>query len=61
MGGDCLNTGCVPSKAMIRSSRIAALMRRGDEFGVHAENVRVDFARVMERIQEVIADIAPHD
>jgi pyruvate/2-oxoglutarate dehydrogenase complex dihydrolipoamide dehydrogenase (E3) component/uncharacterized membrane protein YdjX (TVP38/TMEM64 family) len=61
MGGDCLNYGCVPSKAMIRSSRIAALMRRGDEFGVHAENVRVDFARVMARIQEVIADIAPHD
>jgi len=61
MGGDCLNYGCVPSKAMIRSARVAALMRRGSEFGVHAENIRVDFAHVMERIQHVIAEIAPHD
>ncbi|MGN8158009.1 FAD-dependent oxidoreductase [Salinisphaera sp. SWV1] len=61
MGGDCLNYGCVPSKAMIRSARVAALMRRGAEFGVHADNVRVDFAEVMARIQRVIAEIAPHD
>lgn len=61
MGGDCLNYGCVPSKAMIRSARIVALMRRGGEFGVHADNVHVDFAQVMARIQRVIAEIAPHD
>ncbi len=61
MGGDCLNYGCVPSKAMIRSARVAALMRRGGEFGVHADNIRIDFAQVMERIQKVIAEIAPHD
>jgi pyruvate/2-oxoglutarate dehydrogenase complex dihydrolipoamide dehydrogenase (E3) component/uncharacterized membrane protein YdjX (TVP38/TMEM64 family) len=61
MGGDCLNYGCVPSKAMIRSARLAALMRRGDEFGVRADNVRVDFAQVMARIQQVITEIAPHD
>ncbi len=61
MGGDCLNYGCVPSKAMIRSARVAALMRRGAEFGIHADNVRVDFAEVMARIQRIITDIAPHD
>lgn len=61
MGGDCLNYGCVPSKTMIRSARVASLMRRSDEFGVHADNIRVDFAQVMERIQNVIAEIAPHD
>lgn len=46
---------------MIRSARVAALVRRGSEFGVHADNVRVDFAQVMARIQRVIAEIAPHD
>lgn len=61
MGGDCLNYGCVPSKAMIRSARVAALVRRGGEFGIHAENIRVDFAQVMARIRHVIAEIAPHD
>ena len=61
MGGDCLNTGCVPSKALIKSASIAAYLRRGDEFGVHAGDVRIDFPRVMERVQEVIAKIEPHD
>ncbi|MES1927150.1 FAD-dependent oxidoreductase [Salinisphaera sp. T31B1] len=61
MGGDCLNYGCVPSKTMIRSARVASLMRRGGEFGVHADNIRVDFAEVMRRIQRVIAEIEPHD
>ncbi|KEZ78713.1 FAD-dependent oxidoreductase [Salinisphaera hydrothermalis] len=61
MGGDCLNYGCVPSKTLIRSARVAALMRRGTDFGVQAEQVRVDFAAVMARVREAIARIAPHD
>ncbi len=61
MGGDCLNTGCVPSKALIKSAAVAAGMRRGAEFGVHAGDVRVDFPRVMERVREVIRRIEPHD
>ena len=61
MGGDCLNTGCVPSKALIRSARIASYLRRTDEFGLSADNVRVDFPKVMQRVQDVIAKIEPHD
>ena len=61
MGGDCLNTGCVPSKALIRSARIADYGRRAGEFGVHAGAVEVDFPRVMERVQEVVKTIEPHD
>jgi dihydrolipoamide dehydrogenase len=61
MGGDCLNTGCVPSKALIRSARIAAYLQRSDEFGLHADNIRVDFAKVMRRVQHIIEKIAPHD
>jgi len=61
MGGDCLNTGCVPSKALIRSARIAAYLKRADEFGLHADNVRVDFSKVMRRVRDVIDKIAPHD
>ena len=61
MGGDCLNTGCVPSKALIRSSRIASYIRRADEFGLHAGDVTVDFDRVMGRVRAVVDAIEPHD
>ncbi|GHD36533.1 FAD-dependent oxidoreductase [Halioglobus pacificus] len=61
MGGDCLNTGCVPSKAIIRSARIADYMRRGDEFGLATVEPSVDFRAVMERVQGVIKRIEPHD
>ncbi|MFT5709631.1 MAG: pyruvate/2-oxoglutarate dehydrogenase complex dihydrolipoamide dehydrogenase (E3) component [Halioglobus sp.] len=61
MGGDCLNTGCVPSKAIIRSGRIAQYMRRADEFGLGEVPVSVDFKQVMERVQSVIKTIEPHD
>ena len=61
MGGDCLNSGCVPSKALLRSARLAAQMRRAEEFGIERTQPRIDFARVMERVQRVIARIAPHD
>ncbi|MCB1842960.1 MAG: mercuric reductase, partial [Halioglobus sp.] len=61
MGGDCLNTGCVPSKALIRSSRVAAYLRRAPEFGLGEVDVRVDFRAVMERVQAIIRAIEPHD
>lgn len=62
MGGDCLNVGCVPSKCVIRSSRVAAEMREAERWGIQApESVEVDFAAVMERMRRVRADISPHD
>ena len=61
MGGDCLNTGCVPSKALLRAGRVAALVRRAAEFGVPAGPPVTDFTRVMERVRQVIDRIEPHD
>ncbi len=61
MGGDCLNTGCVPSKAVIRSSHIAQYMRRAQEFGLEQVPVTVNFREVMQRVQSVIEAIEPHD
>src|SRR5699024_1044230 len=61
MGGDCLNYGCVPSKALIRSARLAHQMRHADHYGLEPAMPRLSFARVMERVHGVIADIAPHD
>jgi len=61
MGGDCLNTGCVPSKALIRSAKFLAQARRAPEFGMKAATVDYDFAEVMERVQRVIRAVAPHD
>ena len=61
MGGDCLNTGCVPSKTLIRSARALAEARDAGRFGVDAAEPTLDFARVMDRVQQVIARIAPHD
>lgn len=60
MGGDCLNFGCVPSKALIASARAAGVARRSADLGVKAE-VSVDWPVVMRRISEVIAQIAPND
>lgn len=61
MGGDCLNSGCVPSKALIRSARFAAEQRKADELGFSPSYSRADFAAVMERVAEVIKKIEPHD
>ncbi|MGB0220600.1 MAG: FAD-dependent oxidoreductase [Sinimarinibacterium flocculans] len=61
MGGDCLNTGCVPSKALLRSAKLAAQMRRAEEFGLAPVDARPVFAQVMERVQEVVRAIEPHD
>ncbi|HUG99468.1 MAG TPA: FAD-dependent oxidoreductase [Gammaproteobacteria bacterium] len=61
MGGDCLNTGCVPSKALIRAARLLADARDAQRLGLEGAELRFDFARVMERVQEVIRKIEPHD
>ena len=62
LGGDCLNVGCVPSKALIRSARAAAAVAGAAEFGVCVPpGTRVDFPRVMERVRRLRADLSPHD
>jgi dihydrolipoamide dehydrogenase len=61
MGGDCLNFGCVPSKALIRSAKVAKQLRTAEKFGVTGATGTVDFAAVMARVHRVIADIEPHD
>src|SRR5712692_7225480 len=60
MGGDCLNTGCVPSKARIKSARVASQIRKAGEFGLRNATAEVDFAGVMERVQRVIKAVEPH-
>ncbi|NEP08688.1 MAG: mercuric reductase [Symploca sp. SIO2C1] len=62
MGGDCLNVGCVPSKCLIRSSRVVAEMREAGAFGIRPpENIEVDFPAVMERMRRLRAGISHHD
>lgn len=62
MGGDCLNVGCVPSKCMIRSSRVVAEIRDADRFGIQSPpSIEVDFAAVMARMRRLRAGISPHD
>lgn len=61
MGGDCLNTGCVPSKALIRSAQMLSYARRAKEFGFRKTSVEFDFAEVMARVQRVVAKVEPHD
>ena len=61
MGGDCLNFGCVPSKALIRSAKVARQLKMAGEMGVVDAAGRVDFAAVMKRVHRVIRDIEPHD
>ena len=61
MGGDCLNTGCVPSKALIRSAKLLSHIKRAPEFGIRAADAQFDFAEVMERVQRVVKTIEPHD
>ena len=61
MGGDCLNTGCVPSKALIRSAKLMHQIRHSEKYGVQEASATVDFSKTMQRIHEVIAKIEPHD
>lgn len=61
LGGDCLHCGCVPSKTLIRSAKVASLMRRGEAFGLPGYRPAVDLARVTERVQRVIDELETHD
>ena len=61
MGGDCLNTGCVPSKALIHAARQVHDIQQASDVGIQAEGVSVDFAKVMASVHQGIEDIEPHD
>ena len=61
MGGDCLNTGCVPSKALIKSAKVAAMMRGADKYGLAPAEPQVPFKAVIARVMEAIKAIEPHD
>ncbi len=61
MGGDCLNFGCVPSKALIRSAKLMDSINHSDKYGVETASGEIDFAKTMGRIHEVIKRIEPHD
>ncbi|WP_434131289.1 FAD-dependent oxidoreductase [Methylocaldum sp. GT1BB] len=61
MGGDCLNTGCVPSKALIRTAKLLSQIGRAPEFGIRRASAEFDFADAMERVQKVVRTVAPHD
>jgi pyruvate/2-oxoglutarate dehydrogenase complex dihydrolipoamide dehydrogenase (E3) component/uncharacterized membrane protein YdjX (TVP38/TMEM64 family) len=61
MGGDCLNFGCVPSKAIIKSAKLAHQMRHANNYGLKVAVPSFDFKAVMQRIHDIIAAIAPHD
>ncbi len=61
MGGDCLNYGCIPSKALIKSAGIAQQMKNAERYGLHASSPKFSFRSVMARIHEVIRQVEPHD
>lgn len=61
MGGDCLNTGCVPSKALIRSGKLMHTIQNSQKYGVQEAQGSIDFEKTMQRVHEVIAKIEPHD
>src|SRR5512145_1553962 len=61
MGGECLNAGCVPSKALIAAARRAQAVRGASAFGINAPEVRIDFGKVHDHVHSVIAAIAPND
>ncbi|MEZ7276509.1 FAD-dependent oxidoreductase [Pseudoalteromonas sp. 68 DY56-GL68] len=61
MGGDCLNYGCVPSKAIIKSAKVVEQFQQADKYGLEKSSATFSFKKVMARVHQVIADIAPHD
>jgi pyruvate/2-oxoglutarate dehydrogenase complex dihydrolipoamide dehydrogenase (E3) component/uncharacterized membrane protein YdjX (TVP38/TMEM64 family) len=61
MGGDCLNTGCVPSKALLKTARVLSQIRNSSKYGIRSATAEFDFAEVMERVQRVVQAVEPHD
>lgn len=61
MGGDCLNTGCVPSKALIRSAKVLNQFKKAEEYGFDALPSKFEFSKIMDRVHRVIKNIEPHD
>jgi len=61
MGGDCLNVGCVPSKALISAARQIAAIRNAPRYGIRTLQVEIDFAEIMQRMRRLRANISPHD
>jgi len=61
MGGDCLNTGCVPSKALIQSAKVVSTLRKHKSYGLEDVSFTVNFAEMMEHVQKIIRKIEPHD
>jgi len=61
MGGDCLNYGCVPSKALIKTATLARQMRHSADYGISKASFELDFAQVMDRVAHVVQEVAPHD
>ena len=61
MGGDCLNYGCVPSKALIKTATLARQMRHSADYGIASAEFKLDFAQVMERVARVVKEVEPHD
>lgn len=61
LGGDCLHYGCVPSKTLVQSAKVASLLRRGDEFGLPTVEGNVELGRVMRHVGDVVATIQEHD
>jgi len=61
MGGDCLNTGCVPSKALIRAAKYVHQISQAEKYGMKQASVEFDFAGIMRRVHDVIEKIEPHD
>lgn len=61
MGGDCLNYGCVPSKAIIKSAKVAHQFRHAENYGLDSKNPTFSFKKVMQRVHDVVAQVEPHD
>ncbi len=61
MGGDCLNYGCVPSKTFLKSAHLVNQMKKSRHYGINEVNYTVSLSKIMDRVKEVIEEIAPHD
>ena len=61
MGGDCLNTGCVPSKALLQAAKVAQTFRKSQVFGIESQDPEIDFSAVKNHVNHVISTIEPHD